>query len=231
MENPEIITNINDRFSPIGLFIEADIIIQVIIVILFSMSIISWTIIFERWMFYRSGERQWSVFSNKFWKSSDLVELTKQLKQESSSPFVLLFTNIIREYTAGSKHSAKVSSKYQGKFELILNSHIQLYLDKLDNKLSYLASISSTAPFIGLLGTVWGIMNAFQSIAAAKQSHLAIVAPGIAEALFATAVGLFAAIPASFAYNIFVAKKEKLLGRMDHFADDLIVTVLRHIDN
>lgn len=230
MANPIITTDIDSRFSPVVLFIEADVIIQFIIVLLFIMSLISWTIIFERWMFYRKGGKQWGAFSEKFWKSSDLVELTKQLKQDSNSPFVLLFTDIIREYTTNSKNP-KTSSKSQGKFELILNGHIQRYLDKLENKLSFLASISSTAPFIGLLGTVWGIMHAFQSIATAKQSHLAIVAPGIAEALFATAVGLFAAIPASFAYNLFVAKKEQLLGKMDHFADDLIVTVLRHIDS
>lgn len=185
-------------FSLINLFLKADIIVKSVIVLLILCSIYSWAVIFEKLKLFKKINNSSDQFEEKFWKSKSAETFYNNLPQNISDPMAIIF----RESMQGIMKS-KSKTNINEKLSNILEAGIEKQTSKIEKGFTFLATVGSTAPFIGLFGTVWGIMNSFQSIAISRNTSLAIVAPGIAEALFATALGLLAAIPAVVAYNKF----------------------------
>ena len=185
-------------FSLISLFLKADIIVKSVIIILILFSIYSWAVIFEKFKLFKSINNSSDQFEDKFWKSRSAESFYNSLPQNLNDPMAVLF----KESMQGIMKS-KSKSNMSEKLNNMLEAGIDKQISKIEKGFTFLATVGSTAPFIGLFGTVWGIMNSFQSIAISRNTSLAIVAPGIAEALFATALGLLAAIPAVVAYNKF----------------------------
>ncbi|WP_440932417.1 protein TolQ [Candidatus Pelagibacter sp.] len=185
-------------FSLINLFLKADIIVKSVIVLLILCSIYSWAVIFEKLKLFKKINNSSDQFEEKFWKSKSAETFYNNLPQNISDPMALIF----KESMQGIMKS-KSKTNINEKLSNILEAGIEKQTSKIEKGFTFLATVGSTAPFIGLFGTVWGIMNSFQSIAISRNTSLAIVAPGIAEALFATALGLLAAIPAVVAYNKF----------------------------
>ena len=185
-------------FSLINLFLKADIIVKSVIIILILFSIYSWAVIFEKFKLFKSINNSSDQFEDKFWKSRSAESFYNSLPQNLNDPMAVLF----KESMQGIMKS-KSKSNMSEKLNNMLEAGIDKQISKIEKGFTFLATVGSTAPFIGLFGTVWGIMNSFQSIAISRNTSLAIVAPGIAEALFATALGLLAAIPAVVAYNKF----------------------------
>ena len=185
-------------FSLINLFLKADIIVKSVIVLLILCSIYSWAVIFEKLKLFKKINNSSDQFEEKFWKSKSAETFYNNLPQNISDPMALIF----KESMQGIMKS-KSKTNLNEKLSNILEAGIEKQTSKIEKGFTFLATVGSTAPFIGLFGTVWGIMNSFQSIAISRNTSLAIVAPGIAEALFATALGLLAAIPAVVAYNKF----------------------------
>ena len=185
-------------FSLINLFLKADIIVKSVIVLLIACSIYSWAVIFEKLKLFKTINSSSDKFEDKLWKSKSLENFYNSMPQNVSDPMALIF----KESMQGIMKS-RSKSNINERLSSILESGIEKQVSKIEKGFTFLATVGSTAPFIGLFGTVWGIMNSFQSIAISRNTSLAIVAPGIAEALFATALGLLAAIPAVVAYNKF----------------------------
>jgi biopolymer transport protein TolQ len=185
-------------FSLINLFLKADIIVKSVIIILILCSIYSWAVIFEKFKLFKSINNSSDQFEDKFWKSRSAESFYNSLPQNLNDPMAILF----KESMQGIMKS-KSKSNMSEKLNNMLEAGIDKQISKIEKGFTFLATVGATAPFIGLFGTVWGIMNSFQSIAISRNTSLAIVAPGIAEALFATALGLLAAIPAVVAYNKF----------------------------
>ena len=185
-------------FSLINLFLKADIIVKSVIVLLILCSIYSWAVIFEKLKLFKKINDSSDQFEEKFWKSKSAETFYNNLPQNISDPMALIF----KESMQGIMKS-KSKTNINERLSNILEAGIEKQTSKIEKGFTFLATVGSTAPFIGLFGTVWGIMNSFQSIAISRNTSLAIVAPGIAEALFATALGLLAAIPAVVAYNKF----------------------------
>ena len=185
-------------FSLINLFLKADIIVKSVIVLLILCSIYSWAVIFEKLKLFKKINNSSDQFEEKFWKSKSAETFYNNLPQNISDPMALIF----KESMQGIMKS-KSKTNINEKLSNILEAGIEKQTSKIEKGFTFLATVGSTAPFIGLFGTVWGLMNSFQSIAISRNTSLAIVAPGIAEALFATALGLLAAIPAVVAYNKF----------------------------
>jgi biopolymer transport protein TolQ len=191
----------NTDFSITTLFLRADIIVKSVIIILIASSIYSWAIIFEKIKLFKKINKSTDEFENKFWKSKSAESFYNSLP---SNMQVLL--------------KSKRSSSLDEKMSRMLEINVEQQMEKIDKSYTFLATVGSTAPFIGLFGTVWGIMNSFQSIAISRNTSLAIVAPGIAEALFATALGLLAAIPAVVAYNKFSSDSKKYSQKLENFS-------------
>ena len=185
-------------FSLINLFLKADIIVKSVIVLLIACSIYSWAVIFEKLKLFKTINSSSDKFEDKFWKSKSLENFYNSMPQNVSDPMAVIF----KESMQGIMKS-RSKSNINERLSSILEAGIEKQVSKIEKGFTFLATVGSTAPFIGLFGTVWGIMNSFQSIAISRNTSLAIVAPGIAEALFATALGLLAAIPAVVAYNKF----------------------------
>jgi len=185
-------------FSLINLFLKADIIVKSVIVLLIACSIYSWAVIFEKLKLFKTINSSSDKFEDKFWKSKSVENFYNSMPQNVSDPMAVIF----KESMQGIMKS-RSKSNINERLSSILEAGIEKQVSKIEKGFTFLATVGSTAPFIGLFGTVWGIMNSFQSIAISRNTSLAIVAPGIAEALFATALGLLAAIPAVVAYNKF----------------------------
>ena len=187
-------------FSLMQLFIRADIIVKSVIIILIAASIYSWALIFEKYKLFKKIDKTTTSFEEKFWKSRSAESFYNTLTNREKDPLANIFQTAMSELIkTKSKSSATQSARVSRILEISTDREIKL----IEKHFTFLATVGSTAPFIGLFGTVWGIMNSFQSIAISRNTSLAIVAPGIAEALFATALGLLAAIPAVVAYNKF----------------------------
>ena len=186
----------NADFSITSLFIRADIIVKTVIIILIASSIYSWAVIFEKIKMFKKISKSTEEFENKFWKSKSAESFYNNLPNSFEDPMSNVFRKSM-ETMLKSKRSSNLNEKMSGMLEI----NIEEEMNKIEKSYTFLATVGSTAPFIGLFGTVWGIMNSFQSIAISRNTSLAIVAPGIAEALFATALGLLAAIPPVDAYN------------------------------
>lgn len=205
-----------------GLFWNSDVIVQAIMLLLLGVSIWSWTIVFAKWSQYRLISKETKRFEDLFFSSTDLEEIAEKSRYNVSSPMVQLFLKTVHEWEA-LKSKIQEPQECLEKVDRLMTGSIRNSLEKLESNLGFLATVGSTAPFVGLFGTVWGIMHSFQSIAASKNTSLAVVAPGIAEALFATALGLIAAIPAVIAYNKLSTFCNSYASRLENFADELIV--------
>ena len=203
----------NADFSLVNLFIRADIIVKSVIIILIACSVYSWAIIIEKYRLFKKINLSSEEFEDKFWKSKSAETLFNSLPTTSDDPMTELFKDSM-ESLLKSKSKTNLMEKMGGMLEV----GIEKQISKIDKGFTFLATVGSTAPFIGLFGTVWGIMNSFQSIAISRNTSLAIVAPGIAEALFATALGLLAAIPAVVAYNRFNSESRKYSQKLENFS-------------
>ena len=207
----------NADFSIITLFVRADFIVKSVIIILIASSIYSWAIIVEKFKLFKRIKLSTEDFENKFWKSKSAESFYNSLPGKIDDPMANVFKNSMQVLI-----KSKRSSNLNEKMSRMLEINIEQEMEKRGRRYTYLASVGSTAPFIGLFGTVWGIMNSFQSIAISRNTSLAIVAPGIAEALFATALGLLAAIPAVIAFNKFSSDSRKYLQKLENFSKRLL---------
>jgi biopolymer transport protein TolQ len=203
----------NTDFSLLSLFIRADIIVKSVILMLIACSIYSWAIIIEKFRLFKKINLESEEFEEKFWKSKSAETFYNSLPAHIENPMGLLFKDTMQTIL-----KTKSKSNLNEKLKSVLEVNIEKQMVKLDKGFTFLATVGSTAPFIGLFGTVWGIMNSFQSIAISRNTSLAIVAPGIAEALFATALGLLAAIPAVVAYNKFNNDSKKYSQKLENFS-------------
>ena len=200
-------------FSILNLFIRADIIVKSVIIILIASSIYSWAIIIEKYRLFKKINISSEEFETKFWKSRSAESFYNNLPDKIDDPMANVFKDTMQVII-----KSKSKSNLSNKLESMLEVNIEKQMNVLEKHYTFLATVGSTAPFIGLFGTVWGIMNSFQSIAISRNTSLAIVAPGIAEALFATALGLLAAIPAVVAYNKFNSDSKKYSQKLENFS-------------
>ena len=195
---------------------------------LFAASIFSWAIIIQKIRLFRNIKKLSDEFDSIFWSGKSIKEIQAEFLESESFPVKNVFDVALKEIKKS--ESEKSIASLPDRLDTVIESSIELESEKLSSLFNYLATIGSTSPFIGLFGTVWGIMNSFQSIAISKNTSLAVVAPGIAEALFATALGLLAAIPAVIAYNLFTGQVNKEAARMYRFKDQFKNIFLRGLD-
>ena len=202
-------------FSLWSLFLRADFVVKFVIVLLIASSIFSWALIFDKFKLFKAINKTTEDFEKKFWKAKSAESFNNNLPTNSNDPATLIFKAAMVELLKTKRQSSSVQAARVGR---ILEIATDNEMRKIEKNFTFLATIGSTAPFIGLFGTVWGIMNSFQSIAISRNTSLAIVAPGIAEALFATALGLLAAIPAVVAYNKFNSDSQKYFSKIENFS-------------
>ena len=203
----------NTDFSLWSLFLRADFIVKSVILTLIACSIYSWAIIIEKFKLFKKINLESEEFEENFWKSKSAESFYNSLPVNLENPMALLFKDSMQTLLKA-KNKSNLNERMTGMLEV----NIEKQMSKIDKGFTFLATVGSTAPFIGLFGTVWGIMNSFQSIAISRNTSLAIVAPGIAEALFATALGLLAAIPAVVAYNKFNNDSKKYSQKLENFS-------------
>ena len=202
-------------FSLLQLFLRADFIVKGVIVLLIAASIYSWALIFDKYKLFKKIDKSTTSFEEKFWKTRSAESFYNSFSNREKDPVGTIFQSAMAELIkTKSKSSAVQLARVSRVIEISADKEIKL----IEKHFTFLATVGSTAPFIGLFGTVWGIMNSFQSIAISRNTSLAIVAPGIAEALFATALGLLAAIPAVVAYNKFNSDAKKYSGSIENFS-------------
>ena len=204
-------------FSIVQLFLRADIIVKSVIIILIAASVYSWAIIFDKYKLFKKINKTSDEFEEKFWKSKSAETFFNNLPANIDDPMAKVF-----RVTMQSVIKTRSKSNLSERLGSTLHSNIEKQMNIIEKNYTFLATVGSTAPFIGLFGTVWGIMNSFQSIAISRNTSLAIVAPGIAEALFATALGLLAAIPAVIAYNKFSSDSKKYFQKLENFSKRFI---------
>ena len=204
---------VND-FSLWQLFIRADFVVKSVIILLLASSIYSWALIFDKYKLFKKINLSTSEFENKFWKARSAESLNTNLPSKTEDPLTQVFKDAMGELI---KTKTKSNAVQIARVERVLEISTDNQIKKVEKNFTFLATVGATAPFIGLFGTVWGIMNSFQSIAISRNTSLAIVAPGIAEALFATALGLLAAIPAVVAYNKFNSDSKRYTARIENF--------------
>ena len=200
-------------FSILNLFLRADIIVKSVIIILIVASIYSWAIIIEKYRLFKKINLTTEEFETKFWKSKSAETFYNNLPVNIDDPMANLFKDTM-QVVIKSRSKSNLSERLTN----VLEVNIEKQMNNIEKSYTFLATVGSTAPFIGLFGTVWGIMNSFQSIAISRNTSLAIVAPGIAEALFATALGLLAAIPAVVAFNKFNSDSKKYSQKLESFS-------------
>ena len=221
--------------SILGLFLAADPIVKAVMGLLVLASIWCWGIIFEKLFKMRRLSRQSVEFEDAFWSGGSLEDLYDRLGNAPGDPMAAIFSAGMREWRrAGARglthRGNEIAASLRQRIEQVMHLTISREMEALEKRMTFLASVGSTAPFVGLFGTVWGIMNSFQSIAASKSTNLAVVAPGIAEALFATALGLVAAIPAVIAYNKISSDLGRYATRLEGFATEFTSILSRQID-
>ena len=216
----------NTDFAITSLFLRADFIVKSVIIILVASSIYSWAIIFDKFMMFRRINKDSQEFEDRFWKSKSAETFYNSLPETLDNPMAQLFKDSMQAVMK-SRSKTNISQKLQN----ILEVNIEKQMHIVNAKFTFLATVGSTAPFIGLFGTVWGIMNSFQSIAIAQNTNLAVVAPGIAEALFATALGLFVAIPAVVAYNKITSDLSKYFISLETFIDEFTTIFFRQLED
>ncbi|MBS0272340.1 MAG: protein TolQ [Proteobacteria bacterium] len=212
-----------------GLFMSADFVVKIVMIGLLAASFWSWTIIFNKAIRLKSLFSSASQFEDSFWSGGSLDTLYERIGNRPRDPMSAVFAAAMREWkraTGASRSSVTLQERIERAMQVTSNRE----MDRLERHMGFLASLGSTATFIGLFGTVWGIMNSFQSIAAAQNTSLAVVAPGIAEALFATAIGLVAAIPAVIAYHKLSLELNRYANRLDSFSNEFTAIISRQLD-
>ena len=216
--------------SLFGLFWQAHLVVKVVMLGLLGASVWCWAIIIDKTILFRRTKAAMDAFEDVFWSGRSLEELYRSLNDCPTTGLAAVFVAAMREWKRSFEGSGRQVQSLSQRIDKVLDVTIQREVERMESKLLFLASIGSAGPYIGLFGTVWGIMTAFTSIAASKNTSLAVVAPGIAEALFATAIGLFAAIPAVLAYNKLQASVGKAQSRLEGFADEFSAILSRQID-
>ena len=217
-------------FSLIALFVRASFTVQIVMVLLVVASFWAWSIIIQKFVTYAQARREADRFDRAFWSGQPLDDLYDRVGETPSGPSERIFAAGMTEWRRSHRDDGNLIAGVTARIERAMNVAISRENDRLTRGLPFLATVGSTAPFIGLFGTVWGIKTAFEGIAVSQNTNLAVVAPGIAEALFATAIGLFAAIPAVIAYNSFSQRLNRLESRLGRFADGLHATFSRELE-
>jgi biopolymer transport protein TolQ len=234
IETAPIAGSVPHDLSIITLFLQADTIVKVVMLILLLASFWSWAVIFDKTIRLRRLQRAAASFEETFWSGGSLDDLFEKVGQRPVDPMSAVFSAAMREWrrsaAKGLLGTAVMRASLQQRIERVMNVTVGREMERVERFMSYLATVGSTAPFVGLFGTVWGIMASFQSIAASKNTSLAVVAPGIAEALFATALGLVAAIPAVIAYNKLAADFGRYAGRLESFSSEFSAILSRQLD-
>lgn len=214
-------------FSLIALFLRADWVVQLVMLGLVLASVMTWAIIFEKWRILRRYNKLADHFEHRFWSGELLQELYKNAERDQSHSLSRIFVAAMREWRRENGDApGKVTDNTLKRVDRSMTAIILSDVAMIEERLLFLATVGSAAPFIGLFGTVWGIMNSFQAIAMTRDTNLAVVAPGIAEALFATGLGLLAAIPSVIAYNIFSNAAARYAQRLDNFAEYFMTFVV-----
>lgn len=217
----------NVDFSAWALFWQADIVVKAVMIALVLASIWTWAIMIDKGRRVARIKREADRFEDSFWSGSSMDKVYENAKARGNHPFAMVFGAAMEEwrrsFTGGRIDKASVKQRLATTMRVTFERE----MDKLESNLTYLATVGSVAPFVGLFGTVWGIMRAFTGIAQTQNTSLAVVAPGIAEALFATAIGLFVAIPAVWAYNRFTTRVERLAVRYESFAEEFSTILQR----
>jgi len=213
-----------------GMFLNASIVVKLVMIGLLASSVWCWAIIVNKTLLIRRARAAMDQFEGVFWSGNSLEELYQSLSTRPTTATASLFVAAMREWKRSFQNAGASFMGLQARIEKVLDVSIAREVEKLEANLLVLATVASAGPFVGLFGTVWGIMTSFRSIAASKNTSLAVVAPGIAEALFATAIGLFAAIPALIAYNKLSGDVAKTQARMESFADEFSAILSRQID-
>ena len=220
--------------SIIGLFLQADYVVKAVMILLIFASFWCWAIIFDKVIRLRRLQAQASEFEEQFWSGAPLEDLYDRLGSRPGEPMSAIFSSAMREWrrsaAKGLVGSGPMRASLRQRIEQVMQITLQREMGQVERYMTFLASVGSTAPFIGLFGTVWGIMNSFKSIALTKNTSLAVVAPGIAEALFATALGLVAAIPAVIAYNKISSDIGRYTARLEGVAAEFGAIVSRQLD-
>ncbi|GAK32697.1 MULTISPECIES: protein TolQ [Iodidimonas] len=220
-------------FSVWGMFSQADIVVQSVMLALILASLWSWTVIFSTWLRLRKVNRAADAFEDRFWSGASPEDLYEDLKNRISHPLAMVFVAAMREWQRSTKSPGRgfvERMSVEDRVGKVIRVSISREMERLEGQVGFLATLGSAAPFIGLFGTVWGIMNSFQSIALTSNTSLAVVAPGIAEALLATALGLVAAIPAVIAYNKHATDLSRFAGRLEGFSDEFSAILSRQLD-
>lgn len=231
---PGVPVNPAADFSILSIFSRADLIVKTVIVLLILASFWSWTVIFEKIMLIRRINKRSDGFEDAFWSGGNVDELFERVGKRPRDPMSSMFAAAMREWRQSAGNAARAALGLQGgmqqRIERVMQVTMSREMDRTERYMGFLASVGATAPFIGLFGTVWGIMNSFKDIAVQKNTNLATVAPGISEALFATALGLVAAIPAVIAYNKLSHDLTRYANRLEGFAGEFSAIVSREID-
>jgi biopolymer transport protein TolQ len=213
-----------------GLFMQAGLIVKLVMIGLLVASVWTWAIVIDKYLSFARARRQFDQFEQVFWSGQSLEELYRTLAERNNTGLAAIFVAAMREWKKSFERGARSPIGLQMRIDRAMDVTMARESDALESRLSSLATIGSAGPFIGLFGTVIGIMTSFQAIAGSNNASLAVVAPGIAEALLATAIGLIAAIPAVIAYNKFSGEAGKLSARMEGFADEFSAILSRQID-
>jgi biopolymer transport protein TolQ len=216
--------------SLIALFLQAHWIVKAVMLGLLSCSVWVWAIAIDKMFLYSRTKRAMDRFEQAFWSGQSIEELYRALAAKPTQSMAACFVAAMREWKRSFESQARSFAGLQMRIEKVMNVSIAREVERLERRLLVLATVGSAGPFVGLFGTVWGIMTSFQSIAASKNTSLAVVAPGIAEALFATAIGLIAAIPATIFYNKFISEVNRQAQRLEGFADEFSAILSRQID-
>ena len=216
--------------SLIALFLQAHLIVKAVMLGLLACSVWVWAIAIDKIFLYSRTKRAMDRFEQAFWSGQSIEELYRALSAKPTQSMAACFVAAMREWKRSFESQTRSFAGLQMRIEKVMNVSIAREVERLERRLLVLATVGSAGPFVGLFGTVWGIMTSFRSIAASKNTSLAVVAPGIAEALFATAIGLFAAIPALIAYNKMQGDVAKAQARMESFADEFSAILSRQID-
>ncbi len=218
----------NNDYSVFHLITNASFVVQFVMFILLVASVISWTFIFYKRKEFKQAFQVTDEFEQEFWSGQDLTLLYKQIADSEfeSEGIEKIFLDGYKEFSRMQQKGASSVIQVESA-QRVMNIAMARELDRLEETLPFLATVGSTSPYVGLFGTVWGIMNSFRALGDVKQATLSLVAPGIAEALIATAIGLFAAIPAVVSYNFFTTRLDKLAGRYELFVDEFVVLLQR----
>jgi biopolymer transport protein TolQ len=234
LETTTLAGAVSPNLSIFDLFIQSDSIVKMVLFLLLLASFWSWAVIFDKALRLRRLRQAASSFEETFWSGGSLDDLYDRVGQRPIDPMSAVFAAAMREWrrsaAKGLLGTAVMRAGLQQRIERVMNVTVGREMDRVERFMSFLATVGSTAPFVGLFGTVWGIMNSFSSIAAAKNTSLAVVAPGIAESLFATALGLMAAIPAVIAYNKLSTDFGRYAGRLEAFATEFSAILSRQLD-